>query len=288
MMDLQEAFDAGFDAVKSYVDRSFDAYEARIEALERRFDALPSPQDGKSVTIEDVAPMIAAEIEKRVAELPPARDGASVTIDDVMPALQRHVDEALSALPLPQDGKSVTIEDVAPMMAVEIEKRIAELPKPKDGNDGIGLAGAFIDRKGELVVTLTNGETRALGPVVGKDGDPGRDGFQLEEFDAAVMDDSRTVLLSFSRGDLEYKVELGFPVMIYRGVYREGEYERGDTVTWGGSLWHCDAPKTNAKPGEGSPDWTLCAKKGRDGKDGVAKDVNPIGSIRVGAPARKD
>jgi hypothetical protein len=35
-------------------------------------------------------------------------------------------------------------------------------------------------------------------------------------------------------------------------------------VTWGGALWHCDAP-TKDKPG--TENWTLAVKKGRDGKD---------------------
>jgi hypothetical protein len=43
-----------------------------------------------------------------------------------------------------------------------------------DGKDGVGLAGALIDRDGSLVVTLTNGEVKSLGSVVGKDGADGR------------------------------------------------------------------------------------------------------------------
>lgn len=62
--------------------------------------------------------------------------------------------------------------------------------------------------------------------------------------------------------------EIYLPAMVYRGVFEPGEYEPGDAVTWGGSLWHCDEI-TSDKPGEmGSKGWTLCAKKGRDGKDG--------------------
>lgn len=58
------------------------------------------------------------------------------------------------------------------------------------------------------------------------------------------------------------------PVMIYQGVFKSGqEYVPGDTVTWGGSLWHCDE-QTQDKPGEaGSKGWTLAAKRGRDGRD---------------------
>ena len=44
------------------------------------------------------------------------------------------------------------------------------------GRDGVGLAGAIIDRSGVLVLTLTDGTTRELGAVVGKDGADGAPG----------------------------------------------------------------------------------------------------------------
>ena len=53
----------------------------------------------------------------------------------------------------------------------------------------------------------------------------------------------------------------------YRGVHELGAaYDAGDTVTHGGSLWHCNV-LTKERPGEGSKDWTLAVKRGRDGKD---------------------
>jgi len=58
------------------------------------------------------------------------------------------------------------------------------------------------------------------------------------------------------------------PVMIYRGIWKDGTYERGDVVTWGGSLWHCERA-TSANPQKaGCDDWKLVAKKGRDGENG--------------------
>ena len=58
------------------------------------------------------------------------------------------------------------------------------------------------------------------------------------------------------------------PALIYRGLYRDSEtYERGDTVTWGGAVWHCNDP-TAEKPIEGGKAWTLAVRKGRDGREG--------------------
>ncbi|MGV7119564.1 hypothetical protein [Sphingopyxis sp. 550A] len=44
------------------------------------------------------------------------------------------------------------------------------------GETGIGLAGGFINKDGVLVVTLSSGEVKELGVVVGKDGEPGATG----------------------------------------------------------------------------------------------------------------
>lgn len=192
-------------------------------------------------------------------------------------------------------------EMLAPVIAEEVSKataplhaRIAELEarKPvqgppgekgdpgeagKDGADGIngqngadgrGVKDLLIDREGNLIATMDDGEMKSLGPVCGKDGTPGqdgKDGFGFEDMDACVLDDDRTIELSFRRGEEEKCFTFKWPTAIYRGVFSEGrDYAAGDMVTWAGSLWHCDEP-TKEKPGTDS--WTLAAKKGRDGKD---------------------
>lgn len=57
------------------------------------------------------------------------------------------------------------------------------------------------------------------------------------------------------------------PNQIYRGIWKEGDYAKGDTVTRDGCLWHANK-STNAVPGS-SEDWQLSVKKGRDGRDGL-------------------
>src|SRR5690606_33983793 len=41
----------------------------------------------------------------------------------------------------------------------------------RDGRDGIGLADALIDKDGALVLTMTDGRTKNLGVVIGRDGE---------------------------------------------------------------------------------------------------------------------
>ena len=81
-----------------------------------------------------------------------------------------------------------------------------------------------------------------------------------------LQPDARTVELAVRLSDgIVTRQALSFPVMIQRGVYREGSYLPGDVVTWDGGQWHCEAPTTD-KPGTSS-DWKLIVKRGRDGKD---------------------
>ena len=55
--------------------------------------------------------------------------------------------------------------------------------------------------------------------------------------------------------------------MKYVGVWEAGrEYKLGNFVTDKGSLFHCNST-TRQRPGDGSKDWTLAAKRGADGKD---------------------
>lgn len=261
-----------FDADLSSIREALDDINQRLPndiktMVSEAVATIPVPQDGKCVTVEDVAPLIATEVEKRVSELPKPKDGAPG-----------------------KDGESVNPDEVQRMVSEAVEKAVSAIPVPKDGNDGVGLAGAIIDRAGELVVTLSNGETRNLGPVVGKDGMPGekgldgkdgRDGLGFDDMDLVETDEG--LVLRFMRGDQVKDFRL--PVVIDRGVYKEGQtYRPGDGCTWGGSYWICQE-ETSEKPDSGKG-FRLAVKKGRDGRDGVMKEAKPSEPVRVGVPAK--
>lgn len=253
------------------------------EAVDVAVKAIPTPKDGESVTVAQLEPAIAAAVAHAVGELPPVEldmDPVEALIAEKAEAAAR---EIIEALPKPKDGDSVTIADLAPVIAEEVQRAVAQIPTPKDG---IGLSEFIIDREDHLIVTLTDGSTRNLGRVVGKDADmdalkahaegiiraipvpkDGEDAVQIDDFEAEVLDDGRTVRFALGIGETQHAYELSFPVMIYRGVFQEGKtYTVGDTVTWGGSLWHCDL-ETGEKPGEAGKAWKLAVKKGRDSKE---------------------
>lgn len=301
------------------VKEAVDPLVRRIEELESREPI--KGEDGKSVTPEDVAPMIQEEVAKAVAQIPPAKDGQSITVDDVAPMIAEQVKAAVESMPKPKDGKDgrdgkdgkdaepveIDLEDItkavlqAPEAIEAAVNKHLEANPPAPGKDGVGLAGASIDRDGNLILTLTNGETKELGRVVGKDGENGKDGVGLAgasisrdgelvvtlssgeqkslgpvvgrdgkdgadfsgvEFD---YDGERTITIKGRGGEITKRV----PVPLDRGYWREGmACEKGDIVTENGTAWIA-LRDTKAKPAlENKEDWRIFARKGRDGRDG--------------------
>ncbi len=89
-----------------------------------------------------------------MAALPVPKDGASVTLDDIAPLIADQVKAAVAALPVPKDGKSFTIDDVRHILeaeqakwALEFERRasdvlqraIERMPAAKSGRDAFDL-----------------------------------------------------------------------------------------------------------------------------------------------------
>lgn len=260
-MDLQEAFDVGFEEVKRYVDDMESRFERRLLTLEQR-----QPEKGDK-----------GEPGQH------GKDGVTVTIDDVTPMIQSEIAKAIEAIPTPNDGK---------------DGRDGLNGKDgKDGKDGISISAGFLQQDGSLVLVGSDGTTREVGIVVGKDGldgvngkdgepgKPGRDGFSLKDFDTELLSDGRTLLLKFGSGDIMETHEIVFPTVIDRGVWKDVDgYAQGDGVTWGGSFW---IAQRDAKPGEkpeASDAWRLAVKRGRDGRDGKNGDPGQRGP--EGKPGR--
>lgn len=118
---------------------------------------------------------------------------------------------------------------------------------------------------------------RAVVPEPGKDGLDGKDGKDGERgadglgFDDLTMtyDGERTFTFTMQRGEETKSFDFKAPIVLYRGVYSaDQEYEKGDSATFGGSVWICQVDNTKSKPGDASGDWKLAVKRGRDGKDG--------------------
>lgn len=190
-------------------------------------------------------------------------------------AIDLAVKAAVAALPAPKDGL-----DAAPVtdeqLAAQVAKHLTANP-PQAGADGVGLAGAMIDRGGELVITTTKGEAVRLGKVVGEDG---RDGISFEtatgEYEA-----ERGFVIKLGAG--ERRTEMVLPYMVHRGFYREGMgMKAGQSITHDGALWIAKRDNASKPCLENEQDWALAARKGRDGKDGKSVRV-PAEPVKLGA-----
>lgn len=111
-----------------------------------------------------------------------------------------------------------------------------------------------------------------------KDGAPGRDAFEVKDFDISIGEDGRTVTVAL--GEVSKSVKISS--ILDRGFFKIGEaYEKGDGVTFGGSYWICQKDAPDGKPGDGeSPDWRLAARKGRDANP-VVKTEKKIGKVKI-------
>ena len=255
--------------------------------------ALPPAQDGKSVTPEDVRPLLQELVTAAVGEIPVPRDGK-----DYDPAvLKQAVDDAVAALPSAQDGKSVTPEDVRPLLQELVTAAVGEIPVPRDGkdydpavlkqavDDAVAALPPAQDGRDALQLEIQpfidEGKSYPRGSYATHNGGlwrayektHGMRGWEcivdgVSDVDIS-MNGQRNFIVTVNRASgASEKKYFDIPAMVYRGVFKSGdEYLPGDTVTWGGSLWHCDE-QTQDKPGEaGSKGWTLAAKRGRDGRD---------------------
>lgn len=273
--------------IRDYVDGAADqmakAFTVAVKNVAQRADELSTENDAlkaRIATLEETASKPAgidteaaeALFQELLAKYPPEQP--VVNVEDV----KAYVAEAVSTLPPAEpgppgkDGESIDAVEIREFIQTELVRAASGLPKPKDGTDGRGIKDLIIDRDGHLVATMDDGEMKNLGPVMGKDGAPGRDGFNLDAFDCDVVDE-RTIVLKFTQGDTCHSYELQFPVPVYKGVYKEGvTYSVGDCVTWGGSSWIAKE-ETASKPDGPEGAWVLSVKRGRDGKDFKPKDA---------------
>lgn len=222
--------------------------EARLAAVENREPVLPEKGDQGDPG-------------------PQGEPGSAGEVD--MSAVKALIDVAVAALPpviaeKGEPGRDVDMDLVEKRIDAVVQAAVAAIPAPQDGRDGVGLADALKDADGNLVLVMADGRTKTLGRVDGNDGADGET-FTLDDFDIEQIDE-RSFKFGFTKGAVCHTFEFAFPVVLDRGVWATSKvYEKGDAVTWAGSLWIAqkDAP---GKPDTADSGWRLAVKKGRDGK----------------------
>ena len=268
--ELSEIANKMVDAVAAAVARSEAKLTERMNVAiahwEAKLAAIPAGERGEKgepgKDAEVDIDMITASVRACVGALPAAKDG------------ERGMDGRDGV-----DGKSVALADLQEFVEDAVAKSAAIL-KPKDGVDGKdgrdGKDGTSVHPDTIALMVREAADKVAASMPKPKDG---RDGFSLEDFSMSLGEDGRTLSLLFTRGDVKVERSIKMETLIYREVWREGEYERGDVVTWGGSAWHCKQQTTD-KPGTSSA-WKMMVKEGRAGKDGVVTTPTPPKPVKV-------
>lgn len=254
------AIQKAVEPLKSQIEALRDDLEkanAECSRLRDEIAALPTPEAGKSFTLEDAQPVI--------------DEAVALIVEEVESNLAAAVEKAVAEIPKPKDGKDG-----------------ADGKDGKDGEkgaDGAGIADLMIDRAGELVATFTDGRMKNLGPVIGRDGEPGRDGkdgVSLESFEMEYLPDTHEVRLTAQAGDVKKTITYPAGGIHGKGYWRDGqEAKAGEAWVQGGSLWIAKRNTTEA-PSHSSENWFMAARKGRDGESVVRRvQAGPAQPIRL-------
>lgn len=161
------------------------------EAVAARLAVVKDGEPGRSVSVDDVAPMIRSEVERAVAALPvppPAAPDPVALLDMVRTevcgaveaiypremfdasqpeAIAAAVRDAVAALPRPRDGRDADPVEIAAMVQGAVECAVAALPPPEPGRSV---------EPSEVAALVDEHVRRAVAalppPAPGKDADP--------------------------------------------------------------------------------------------------------------------
>jgi len=137
-----------------------------LEEYRDAVNALPVPKDGKSVTLDDVRPLIDDAVSKAVAQIPTPKDGRDGA--DVMDAFIDKNDHLVLTLSTGKTkdvgcvvGKDVDMDHVLS----SIKAMFDTVPKPRDG---FGFEDMSVDYDGERTIKLVfqRGDHRKEFPLV--------------------------------------------------------------------------------------------------------------------------
>ena len=231
--------------------------QAELSAVKQSAADMRSQLDALSL-LRDRVTVVETKTSAPVADVVTPTPGPSLTEIELLLAKQVG----------PMTERMARLETTTPALAP------APVPPVITGPSVAELELMLTKQVGPLSERLARLEERAPVPgPAGKDGRDGAngangaDGLGFDDLDVA-FDGDRTIEIKMARGDRSKSWPIVLPFLKQQGVFRDGaSYALGDVVTWGGSQWHCNEA-TSTKPGEGSKDWTLIVKRGRDGKDG--------------------
>lgn len=252
---------------------------------------IPRPADGRDGK-DAILPDVKALVLEAVNLIPRPRDGVDGK-DAVLPDIHELVAQAFKQYPRPRDGKDADMDAVADLVSRLVDEGIRaaitqiNIPKPKDGVPGVDgrdaaelhilpsidesksyRRGVWASYRGGLIRAIRETSPLGQGGVITSGWEVMVEG--VASVSAEQGEDPREIIIvSKLSSGVESRTVFKVPMIQYRGVWKEGQYEQGDVTTWGGSAWHCQM-QTKDKPGI-SAAWKLMVKEGARGKDAYAK-----------------
>jgi hypothetical protein len=239
---------------------------------------------------DDLVSSIANEQRRHLIQL--SKTAVKSEVVDLGKELRGVIDDYIKNLPKPENGKdgedapAPTAEQIAEAVTAWMVANFTQPTNGKDGNDGKDSTeievlpsidddksypkGTWASYKGGLIKS-----TRTTSALIGKSLlEAGWDVIVqgVHSVEVHPLAEGEFAVKTILTGGKDHITKFAVPVMVYKGIWKEGAYTKGNTVTTGGSLWHCNKDTTD-KPGT-SEAWQLCAKKGTDGRDG--KDLNVV------------
>lgn len=228
---------------------------------------IPVPRDGKDGRDVDAAMLetiVSATVDRVLSGWERPADGKSLTPEDVAPLIQSEVTKAVAALPKAKDGRGVHAAFIthAGDLALTFSDGAQEKVGPVVGAPGKDADMEAIKKHAEDLVA------RIPLPKDGAPGKDGVDGLGIDDLDL-IVDEQKGYVLRWANGSRVKEQPLLLP--FDRGVYRPGvTYRKASLVTAQGSLWMA-LEDTSDRPGD-SKAWRLAVKRGRDGKDAPRRD----------------
>lgn len=248
-------------AIKDYVAQAMQPYIARADEQGEHYKGLRDQVMHKLGALTEAHGQLAdahKSGEERLLELSDAvvkTQQSMPDVDAVEQRLQGGIDDLRAILPSASDIRAQVLEDV--------RAQVDALEVPDDRID------AAIDRHAARMELALE---RRFNDLVERAYDrlPKPDDVRaVESMEVRLLDDERTLEIDLGVYGRK-QVKLAHPV--YRGVWGDGGYDKGDTVTWAGSTWIAERD-TTGKPGAKDSGWRLSVKKGRDGQDGATGKI---------------
>lgn len=259
--------------VRGHIERSLGEMKASIAALDDRISGIPAGKDGAdgtSVTLDDVRPVVVECLSDAVAKLPPVRDGKDCDMAAVQVLVDAAVKSAVAAIPKAIDGEDG--RDGRDAIELQIEPEIdstKRYPRGTWARHAGGLVRAVCDTR-----PLDNCDLERAGWEVVVDGVKA---IQIEQSGERGF----RVVAERTSGQ-KSALDCAMPVLLDRGRYSdEKSYEPGDVVDWSGSMWIAQEASNGIEPRPEVKAWRLSVRRGRDGKDGVVRTVDPPKPIKV-------